>query len=254
MDDVLAEAKHRWPGLTLAEPRFRALLAEGGVVDAIDLYLACGCAAGDPVAIASFDRELGGVIELAVAAAGAAPSDRADVRQIVRERLLVAPAAGGPPRIASYAGKGTLAAWVRVVATRCAIDMLAKVRREVSAEDDELAALLAPDDDPEIGYLKRLYRSEFKRAFEVALAALPDLDRLLLRQHTLDQLGIDALAKLHAVHRSTAARWLEAARLALLEGTQREMRTHLDLSEGELVSVIRMIRSGLDLSLVRLLG
>jgi RNA polymerase sigma-70 factor (ECF subfamily) len=256
----LAQARAAWPGVELATERYLAALAEpmrtGLTLDELatdDVYLARACAEGIPAAVAAFDRQCGATVDRAVATSGATPAERADLAQVVRARLLVAPAGGGPPRIATYEGKGSLASWTRVVATRAAADMLPKARRESSADDDDLARLIAPDDDPEIGYLKRLYRGEFKRAFEAALAALPDRDRLVLRQHTLDGLGIDQLAKLHAIHRSTAARWIEGAREALQQGTQRELMQRLQLTTTELTSVVRLIRSQLDVSLPRLL-
>jgi RNA polymerase sigma-70 factor (ECF subfamily) len=147
-----------------------------------------------------------------------------------------------------------LTAWVRVVATREAARMLPRARRELSAADEELAGLIAPDDDPEVGYLKRLYRDEFKLAFTAAVDALEARDRLLLRQHALDGLSIDQLGALHDVHRATAARWVEAAREAVLTGTHRELVRRLRLSRTELASVMRLIRSQLDVSLPRLLG
>jgi RNA polymerase sigma-70 factor (ECF subfamily) len=181
-------------------------------------------------------------------------AERADLGQVVRQRLLVAPASGGEPRIASYAARGALASWVRVVATREAARMLPRARREVSADDDALAGLLAGDDDPEVGYLKRLYRDEFKRAFAAAVDALDDRDRLLLRQHALDGLDLDQLAALHGVHRATIARWIQAARATVRAHTQREMIDRLRLSGDELASVMRMIGSQLEVSLPRVLG
>ncbi|MDQ3367331.1 MAG: hypothetical protein M3680_18055 [Myxococcota bacterium] len=70
----------------------------------------------------------------------------------------------------------------------------------------------------------------------------------------LDGLGIDQLARQHAVHRATAARRIEAAREDVLGGTQRALVRSLRLSCGQLASVIRLIRSGLDVSLPRVLG
>jgi RNA polymerase sigma-70 factor (ECF subfamily) len=55
------------------------------------------------------------------------------------------------------------------------------------------------------------------------------------------------------MHRATAARWVDAARAAVLGGTQRELIRHLRLSRSELASVIRVIQSQRDLSLPRVL-
>jgi len=259
----ITRATTAWPSVTIDEEQFVRAIAERLVVDAParsldamqtdDLYLACGCAAGDLGALAGFEDRCGSAIARAIASTGAPISERADLGQVVRQRLLVAPADGGTPRIATYSARGSLPAWVRVVATREAARMLPRARREVAAGDDELAGLIAGDDDPEVGYLKRLYRAEFKRAFHAAVEALDDRARLLLRQHTLDGLGIDRLATLHGVHRATAARWVEAAREAVLTGTQRELIRRLRLSRSELASVIRLIQSQLEVSLPRAL-
>jgi RNA polymerase sigma-70 factor (ECF subfamily) len=261
--DRVARAIAAWPKLNVPERQFVRAIAERldgdaparslGAMQTDDLYLACGCAVGDPGAIAGFEERYGAVIARAIASTGVSPAERADLGQVVRQRLLVAPAGGGAPRIASYSARGSLLAWLRVVAAREAVRMLPRARREVAAGDDELEGLIAGDDDPEVGYLKRLYRAEFKRAFHAAVDALDGRARLLLRQHTLDGLGIDQLATLHGVHRATAARWIEAAREAVLSGTQRELIRRLRLSHGELASVIRLIQSQLEVSLPRAL-
>jgi len=75
----------------------------------------------------------------------------------------------------------------------------------------------------------------------------------VLRQHTLDGQSIDRLAALHGVHRATAARWIDAARGTVLAGTQRELIQRLGLNTSELASVIRLIQSQLELSLLRAL-
>jgi RNA polymerase sigma-70 factor (ECF subfamily) len=253
-----------WPGVTVDMQQFVRAVADRldprdprRSVDAMltdDLYLACGCAAGDREAIAAFERHCGPAIARALATVGASAEERADLRQVVRQRLLVARSDGDPPRIASYAARGSLAAWVRVVAAREAERMMPRARREVAAENDELVHLLAADGDLEIGYLKRLYRDEFKRAFQVAIEALDDRARLVLRQHALDGLTIDQLAPLHRVHRATAARWVQGARDHVLAFTERELIRKLRLTRNELASVMRLIHSRLEVSLERLLA
>jgi RNA polymerase sigma-70 factor (ECF subfamily) len=217
-----------------------------------DLYIAGGCAAGDPAAFAAFEELCGSALAAAIASARISPSDRADLAQIVRQRLLVAPE-GGVARIASYSARGSLHAWVRVVATREALRMRSRESPEVPAWDHEIETMIATEDDAEIRYLKRHYREEFKAAFHAAVAALDARSRLLLRQHTVDGLGIDQLAALHGVHRATAARWIQAARQEVFSATQRELTQRLRLTKAELVSVIRLIQSQLDITLPELL-
>jgi RNA polymerase sigma factor (sigma-70 family) len=166
--------------------------------------------------------------------------------------------AGRPRRRRRHAhrrllGRGGLAAWVRVVATREAARLLRKERRHEPTEDDELARVLAPDAGPELDYLKRLYRDEFKNAVHAAIAGLSDRERLVLRQHALDGLSIDQLAALHRVHRATTARWIAGARKAVLDGTRRALTDRLRLRPAELDSILRLIDSQLDVSLPGLL-
>ena len=69
----------------------------------------------------------------------------------------------------------------------------------------------------------------------------------------LDGLSIDQLAAFYRVHRATTARWIEAARQAVLDGTRKELIRRLQLSRSELDSVMRLIGSQLDVSLSRVL-
>jgi len=258
-----ARARAAWPSVALDDDRFeRAVAARLGeaptaaVLAALhtdDLWLACACADGDAAALAAFEAHCGPTIERAIATAGIPTAERADLVQVVRQRLLVAPV-DGPPRIATYSGRGSLVSWARVVATREAMRALPRTARELAAEDEELARVVAPSDDPELGYLKRLYREELKQALAAAVDALDDRDRLLLRQHLIDRVGIDQLAAQHAVHRATVARWIEAAREAVVAATQRELLRRLRLTRSELASVLHLIRSDLDVSLPRVLS
>ena len=252
-----------WPDVRLDKDQFLHAIAERLPPDASiraldamhtdDLYLACGCTAGDAAALAGFEAHCGFAIARTIAAAGVSMADRADLGQVVRQRLLIAPVHGGVPRIATYSARGSLRTWVRVVATREAARVWPRWRRELSTGDDELVGLIATDDNPEIRYLKCLYRQEFRRAFHTAVDALGDRELLLLRQHTIDGLGVDQLARLHGVHRATAARWVQAAREAVLAGTRRELVQRLRLDRSELASIMRLIESQLDVSLPRLL-
>jgi RNA polymerase sigma-70 factor, ECF subfamily len=262
---ILARAIAAWPSVGIDPAHFVRAIAERlpaadpaalAALQTDDLYLACGCVEGDPAALAAFEARHGPVIERSIVAIGVSPDDRADLGQIVRERLLVSPATGEPPRIVKYLARGSLAAWVRVVATREALRVLPRAQRSerhAAASDEQLAGLTASDDDPEVGYLKRHYRDEFKQAFHVAVAALDARERLLLRQHALDGLSIDQLAALHGVHRATAARQVHSARDAVLAATRRELTRRLRLSPRALASVMRLIHSQLDLSLPRVL-
>jgi RNA polymerase sigma-70 factor (ECF subfamily) len=98
------------------------------------------------------------------------------------------------------------------------------------------------------------YAAAFREAFELVVKALSEHDRVLLRQHHLDQLTIDELASLHKTHRATAARWVASARTALLASVRTRMIEKLAISGGELDSAPRLASSQLEVSIHRLIG
>jgi RNA polymerase sigma-70 factor (ECF subfamily) len=108
--------------------------------------------------------------------------------------------------------------------------------------------MVAPG-NPELDYAKGIYRKEFKQAFEGALRELPDRERTVLRQHYIDGLTIDDIGNLYRVHRSTAARLVARARTLVLEATRARMMCQLDVQSQDLDSIMRMIRSQIDISL-----
>src|SRR5439155_17675697 len=110
-----------------------------------------------------------------------------------------------------YSGRADLRMWIRTTAVRLAIDLLRR-KRALPIDDDELAALPALADDPEVAHLKDRYRDELRTAIGEAIGALEARDRLLLKYHYVDGLAIDRIGALYGVHRATAARWLGAAR------------------------------------------
>jgi RNA polymerase sigma-70 factor (ECF subfamily) len=115
-------------------------------------------------------------------------------------------------------------------------------------------ALKSAGDDPELTYLKAVYRTAFREAFAAAIGSLEARDKSLLRQHLVDGLTIDELAPIYGVHRATAARWVASARELLLQRVRREFAERARVSDRELRSVLRLVESRLDLTLQRLLA
>jgi RNA polymerase sigma-70 factor (ECF subfamily) len=146
---------------------------------------------------------------------------------------------------------------VRVVATRTLIE-LARATKDAESIDDEkndgVLPLTAPDDDPEMAYLKRRYAAEVKEAFEEAAGELGPEDRNVLREHYARGLSIDQIAAVRGVHRATAARRLVSARDSVLAGTRRILMTRLRLSRAELESVVRMVESRMHVTAERVFG
>jgi RNA polymerase sigma-70 factor (ECF subfamily) len=247
---VLEEARalpFAWP-----EPAFCAYLEtveDVGSVRGADLCLAWSCARGDERALATFDAMHAGDIAIAHARARGDKPPLDELVQILRAKLFVGPS----PRIAAYRGVGPLRAWVRVVATRTLIEMARRTKATTPLDESGVTrlGLAAPDDDPEMAYLKRRYASDVREAFEVAARALCAEDRNVLREHYVGGLGIDQIAGVHGIHRATAARRLAGAREAVLRGTRQILSERLRLSRGELESMVRMVESRLHVTIER---
>jgi hypothetical protein len=69
----------------------------------------------------------------------------------------------------------------------------------------------------------------------------------------VDGLGHEKIARLYKVHQTTATRRLAAARKVLQDSIRRHLREHLKVASPELDSLIRAVRSELDVSLGALL-
>jgi RNA polymerase sigma-70 factor (ECF subfamily) len=75
-----------------------------------------------------------------------------------------------------------------------------------------------------------------------------------LRHHYIDTLTIDEIGALYGVHKTTAFRWLEAARTTLAKRTQNAFRARVQLTASEMQSVVRLLESNIELSLRRVLA
>lgn len=264
LDRALAAAHARWPTVRLSPHEFVAYLAarlppdeppleQLAACHVEDLYLAFGCSLGDPAAVAVFDQVILRELPRALRRGDLDPAHLDDTRQQVATKLL-ARATAAPPMIAQYSGRGSLRGWVRVIAVRESGRLFAGHAQERPVGDDALFDAVAHGVVPSQSQLKEAYRQNFKRAFEAALAALSIHDRLLLRQHFLDGLGIDRLATLHDVHRATAARWIAKLVERLLVDTRARLQVELQVDAAELDSVLRLIQSCLDASIGKALG
>jgi len=256
-------AQLAWPGVTLDFDRFVAhaqqvgfaLSAKTGEPDPAnlaDLFLACAAGHGDRTAIQVLEEQVIGPARGSVRRLDARPELVDDVMQELRARLLLPP----EPRILKYGGRGPLLAWVRVAATRIAIDNLRAVRDVVGREAADPDALEQVDFGPEVQLLRASYREAFQEAIAAAIAALSPQDRSLLRRHLIDHMTLEEMAAPYAVHPATVARRL----MGLREDIARAVRDHLAVrrraQDGatSLESLAQAIRSELYISLAPLLG
>jgi RNA polymerase sigma-70 factor (ECF subfamily) len=253
---AVAAARAGRPDLGIAPERFARYLAErlppeGDLarVHVDDLFVACGCADGDPAAIAHFDRQLLSRVGDAVSRIDSGKEFADEVRQRLRERLLVGP----PPKIGDYSGSGTLEGWVMVAAMRTALN-LRRSDRVKEAAARTIADELPLAGDPELEIIRRRYQGEVQSALRGALARLSPDERQLLRLHYVDGVGLDKIGALHKVNKSTVSRWLAAARARLLDETKRTLALQLGLDDASLHSLLRVVHDGLELSLSALMA
>jgi RNA polymerase sigma-70 factor (ECF subfamily) len=247
---AVRDGRRAWPAVEVPDDAFAAYLiarAGGGDVSGLhlgDLYLACACARRDVGAIAMFDREFMAPLSAIVARGGAPQHVGAEVTQILRERLLVGDAQR-PPRIVDYSGRGSLAGWLRIAAVR----EVSKVHRHERAQ-----AGLRPDEPPpaatpEESAIRARYGDAFNAAFRDAFRALPAADRLILRLHFAEGLNLDGLAVALGFSRATAGRRIVSARTNLRDETLRLLGERLEASPEEVDSVLKALRSRLEITM-----
>lgn len=264
----LDEARAEFPSVHLDEDALlRAIVvraadpASSGELHVKDLWLAHACALPEAsrAALEAFETRYGSLFEASLRRFRFDASTAEEIAQAVRERLFVAHD-GRPPKLHEYSGKGPLSAWLRAVIVRAALDFVRKKgdpaapgRRTENAEE-ALAQVAGGLGDPELEHLLARYREPFKEAFQTALRALPERELRVLRFAVVDGLNIDAIGQIHGVHRATVARWIAAAREALVLGTRKNLAARFPLTSAEFDSITRLCRSQVDVSLVRLLG
>jgi RNA polymerase sigma-70 factor, ECF subfamily len=246
----------RRPAVTVPVERFRAHLDAHRPADITldeqlrtwcldDIYLVCGCIAGDPAAVAAFEHELIPIIDKVLASWDRAIVD--ETRQRLRA-MLVVDHNGKGPLLAQYGGRGALRRWIRVVAAREASRTWRADTAAMPGDDDALFEAVAPTTDPALSAIKREAAAAFKTAFLAALGELDRRERTALRLHVLDNLSIDEIAPMYSVHRATVARWISAAKHTVLDKTRRALMRDLALASDEVDSLIRLVQSRIDLA------
>jgi RNA polymerase sigma-70 factor, ECF subfamily len=256
-EDAWQAARAAWPGVEIDRDEFvehvRACAGHAAASSAVaasmqltDLYLACACGLSVPAALSTFDRVLLVQVPRLVSRVTTSASVVADVQQNLREKLFLG-AGGRRPGITSYHGRGSLIAWLRVVAVRAAVDVLRSDARDDVAIGDDLADELS--DDVELSAAKAQHREEFQAAVIEALRALTARERNLLRLHLTAGVSTHKLAAMFRVDQSTVVRWISAARDRIRAAIQARLCERLGLRPTELDSLAGLLLSRLDVSL-----
>ena len=253
IEQAFARGKQAYPGLDVDLVTVRAhaerVLGEAPEWDwrrfAAELYLCCGCARGDVEATRVLEADALPHVVKAISRIDPEPEFIEEALQILRGKLLVGPRA----KVADYAARGPLIAWLSVAAARVALDLI-RSRNARKLQHADLPDRLAQTDvSPLNDIVKSRYADSFQRALKEAISALPPRERNLLRLQLVGRCSIDQLGRMYLVHRATAARWLESARNRVFESVRDQMKMEHHLTDREFDSIARGVRSQLDLSI-----
>jgi RNA polymerase sigma-70 factor (ECF subfamily) len=249
-----ARARSAWPSIHVDAVTFAAYIGVRANVAASDLmpalesmdteglYLACACNQRAPGAIETFVSSLEPEIQRALAQMGVRGSQQKDQVSRLFQVLLFGESDGKDAALGSYGGRGPLRGWARSIAVKMALTLRREDRRLVSLDDEhEWLDIPAGDTTPEIAYLRNFYFEAFREALARAIHMIATRDRNLLRQHYLDGLTLDNIARVNGVHRATAARWLANARNNVLARTREELVSAMRLSPSELASMLTFV-------------
>lgn len=228
-----------------------ARAAEGDALEPlIELSLACALRRRDRAALDLFERRYLDDLGRTLTRVRLDPGELDEVKQRVREKLLVAEA-GAALRLEEYVGLGRLGGLLQVMATREALSFARRQQRERPGEEAQLSERAAEGWDAGIELGRAEYRGAFREAFAAAVAGLAPRDRNLLRMHLLGGVPLEQLAAVYGVHRATVVRWIAGAREKLLEETRRGVKERLSLRSDELDSMMASAQSRLDVSVER---
>lgn len=243
--------QRKWPTISVGVDAFtehcRGVLKHDELpTEPADLYLCCACAQSQPEALRLFERE--GLL-VAQAAIRRIDADGEFVRDTLQElwsKVLV----GENARVRSYSGRGPLLAWLRVAATRVALDRRRAHKRGATREVGLSESLAATPFSPEAQVLKARYGVAFGEALRAAVASLSRQERNVLRMH-VGQCSIDEIGRAYDVHRATAARWIERARERIYERVRELLRAAHPLTDSEFKSLAGLMGAELELSLTQ---
>ena len=249
---ALASAHAAWPDVAISDPEFLAHLERcagdqlGADLDFPAIYLGCACIHGDAKALAAFEAAYLADLPKMLARITREPALVDEVVQQVRIKLFV----GDRPTIERYL-RGSLGAWLRVIASRLAIDLLRQRERPVAEQDLDLASLAETADH---ALLAAEYRAPVEAAFTAALAALEPVDRSMLRLCFVDGVGLEGIGRIYQLSKSAVSRRLARCRSILLADVKHRLGDTLGIAPAELHSLLRQVQGTLHLSLPRLLA
>jgi len=222
-------------------------------IHAEDLYLCCAALAGSEPAIRKLRNDYRAVVTNHLRTIDSSVPFAEEIEQRLWDSALVGQH-DSPPKLASYAGRGPLAAWLGVAAQRIALMIRRSEAAEKRAIDGVAMEIRIASADPELAFVKEHLRESFQRAIIKAFDALDDRQRLIYTLHVIDGLTVERIATIYSVSHSTVSRWMSAARAAIISEAQRILRDDMQVPAEEFDSLARLLASDLDLSISAILS
>lgn len=218
---------------------------------ATELYLCCACAEQDPLAIQLVEALAEPILRRAISSLRPDDDFVGEALQELWKKLLIGP----QPRIREYKARGPLQAWLRVTATRAAIDLQRAKYATESREADLCDLVVDQGLGPESSITRLRFFEPFRKALRQAVSDLSLKERNVLRMHLQGRCSIDQIGRAYKVHRATAARWLEQIRAGIVESVRAQLRqSSPHLTDSEFTSIARILGSELDLGLSSVLN
>jgi RNA polymerase sigma-70 factor, ECF subfamily len=221
---IIDTARQRYGRVSVGIDEFSAHLRRPCYAGALPsngeaLYLCLACSLGDQEACNALERVHLSNLRPFLADLRLSESLVDDVRQEMLHRLLV----GHNPKVLTYQGRGPFEVWLRRIARRAAIDLLRRQRREGSQRATAKHHMHTCSESPEeIAAREASVRVVFA-ALNESLQSLEGSERELLRNHFVQGLSIDVLARRFSIDRSTAARRITRTVRRVRSGVEREV-------------------------------
>jgi RNA polymerase sigma-70 factor, ECF subfamily len=279
LEQIYLEARSSWPGLEVDKATFGGYLRERmrpegddpRALHLADLYLACACIHGASGALEAFERRYLAGLGPALRSIDTSPAFFDEVTQLLREKLFVGSnrgPQGGPPawdgdrasqagppasggKLATYSGRGSLESWVSVAVHRLGLSLKRRQRRHTELSDEALTRLVP--EDPELAYLRARYREEFQAALTAAVVGLTERQQVILRLTLVKGVSHARIAAIYGVNQSTVTSWATAARQRIWEELRHQLADRLRMGVAEVDSLIRFMKSDIQLSIPRTL-
>jgi RNA polymerase sigma-70 factor (ECF subfamily) len=211
-------------------------------------FLRLACIDGRPGAAEVFERQYFGTLREVIQRLCGNDDMTEMALQRLREKLLL-PAAS---KLVAYSSSGSFRAWLRVVATRVALDTARQFGADPRVERDLSDRLQDLATSPEERVVRHDLRKLFASALRTAIQTLPERERQALHMHVALDWSVTQIGRAFRVHRATAARWLVSAKEQINRQLVSELEAKAQLESGDALGFFRDVRSRLDLSLSRI--